>query len=32
LEITLDVLGMIDGTSKGGIKAATEFLATSLKA
>jgi len=25
-------LGMIDGTSKGGIKAATEFLATSLKA
>ena len=32
LEIALDVLGMIGGTSKGGIKAATEFLATSLKA
>ncbi len=31
LEITLDALGMIDETSKGGITAATGFLADALK-
>jgi len=31
LEIALDVLGMIDEGSKGGIKAASDFLANALK-